>query len=46
MQHTRHPPGADFALIREPPEHNSGLAATRIAIGKLEVTMTMPALMS
>jgi len=22
----RHQPGADFALIRKPPEHNSGLA--------------------
>jgi hypothetical protein len=22
MQHMRHLPGADFALIRKPPEHN------------------------
>jgi hypothetical protein len=46
MQHMRHPPGADFALIRRPPEHNSGLAAVRTAIGKIEATMTMPALQS
>jgi hypothetical protein len=44
MQHMRHPPGADFALIRKPPEHNS----VRLApdwTGKLEATMPMPALM-
>jgi hypothetical protein len=46
MQHMRHPPGADFALIRKPPEHNRGLAAARITIGKIDVTMTMPALLS
>src|SRR5215831_16552329 len=46
MQHMRHLPGADFALIRRPPEHNRGLAAARIAIGKLKAKMTMPALMS
>src|SRR5215472_13860238 len=27
-----HLPGADFALIRKPPEHNRGLAAARMAI--------------
>jgi hypothetical protein len=36
MQHMGHPPGADFALIRKPPEHNSGLAAARISMGKRE----------
>jgi hypothetical protein len=46
MQHMRHLPGADFALIRRPPEHNRGLAAARIAIGKLKAKMTTPALMS
>jgi hypothetical protein len=46
MQHMRHLPDADFALIRRPPEHNRGLAAARIAIGKLEATITMPPLMS
>jgi hypothetical protein len=46
MQHMRHPLGADFALIRKPPEHSSGLAAARIAIGKRQVTMTMPALLA
>jgi hypothetical protein len=44
--HTRHPPGADFALIRRLPEHDSGLAAARVAIGKREVTMSMPAPLS
>jgi hypothetical protein len=33
MQHMRHLPGADFALIRKPPEHNRGLAAARMAFG-------------
>jgi hypothetical protein len=46
MQHMGHPPNADFALIRRPPEHNSGLAAARIAAGKREVTMSMAALLS
>jgi hypothetical protein len=46
MQHMRHLPGADFALIREPPEHNRGLAAARIAIGKFKAKMTMPTLTS
>jgi hypothetical protein len=46
MQHMRHLHDADFALIRRPPEHNRGLAAARIAVGKLEATMTTPTLMS
>jgi hypothetical protein len=46
MQHTRHLPDADFALIREPPEHNRGLAAARIVIGKFKAKMTMLTLMS
>ena len=46
MQHVRHLPDADFALIRKPPEHNRGLVSTRMAICKREVTTTMPALMS
>jgi len=46
MQHTRHLPDADFALILEPPEHNRGLAAARIVIGKFKAKMTMLTLMS
>jgi hypothetical protein len=46
MQHMRHPPGADFALIREPPEHNRGLAAVRTAAGKIEAIMAKPTLRS
>jgi hypothetical protein len=46
MQHMRHLPDADFALIRKPPEHNRGLAAAPIAIGKREAKMTMPTPMS
>jgi len=46
MQHMRHPPGADFALIRRLPEHEQGLAAAPMVIGKCEVTMSMPALLS
>jgi len=44
MQHMRHLPDADFALIRERPEHNRGLAATRIVIDKFKAKMTMPTL--
>jgi hypothetical protein len=46
MQHMRHLPNADFALIRKRPEHNRGLAAARIVIGKFKAKMTMPTLMS
>ena len=42
----RHSLSADFALIRKLPEHNRGLAAARIAIGKFEVTITMSAVVS
>ena len=42
----RHSLGADFALIRKLPEHNRGLAAARIVIGKFDVTMTLPAVVS
>jgi hypothetical protein len=36
MQHMRHLPDADFALIRRPPEHNRGLVAARMVIGEFE----------